>query len=693
MRAIIAGGGVAGMAAAVALRQIGIEPLVLEQAQALTEIGAGINLWPNAMRALHQLGAADYIRATGVRGEKVVHLDLESGAELESLPFGPSARSYKEDLYNSHRADLLDALIDRLDGADVRVASRVGGFRQHQGGVEVTLADGETLTGDLLVGADGLKSAVRAQLFGAQEPQYTGVVAWRALLPRDRADGVAVVQGIASWFGANRTVVVYPVRRGELVSFSGYVPDAEIRNESWTSAGDLDDLRRSFAIACPEIADLIAKVDRAIITPIYYRRPLENWARGRVVLVGDAAHPIPPFAGQGAALAVEDAVALAEALLADDDVSVALQDFAARRAPRAEQVLVRSQVNLLQYRQGDPVQARARNGRIRGLKRLDPRAESTSAWLYGYDATVRKPDPAQPRLAQWPAHARRAHELWRTVFTVEDRAASWLGERAAYERFLLAHSPGVDGQRVEEVDCAGVAALRVVPPGGETGPAILHLHGGGYVMGSARASAGYAARLAAAVGGWALVPDYRLAPEHAYPAALEDVVTAYRWLLDHGGVPRFVSGECAGGGLAVALAAALPAWDVPRPGSLHLLSPFCDLTVAGPGPDAPLDPWYSRAMLLGLAASYVQDADPDVGLVSPIAADLRGLPPMHIEVARDEALHDSATLLAERARAAGVRVELEVVPDTVHAFALFPDLPEADDALARFAALVAAPAP
>jgi salicylate hydroxylase len=680
------------MAAAVALRQIGIEPLVLEQAQALTEIGAGINLWPNAMRALHQLGAADHIRATGVRGEKVVHLDLASGAELESLPFGPTARSYGEDLYNSHRADLLDALIDRLDGADVKVASRVVGFRQDEAGVEVTLEGGEELTGDFLVGADGLKSAVRAQLFGAEEPQYTGVAAWRALLPRDRADGVAVVQGIASWFGANRTVVVYPVRRGELVSFSGYVPDDEVRNESWTSAGDLDDLRRSFAIACPEITDLIAQVDRAIITPIYYRRPLENWAQGRVVLVGDAAHPIPPFAGQGAALAVEDAVALAEALRAQDDVSAALQDFAARRGPRAEQVLVRSQANLVQYRQSDPVQACARNGRIRGLKRLDPRAESTSAWLYGYDATVRKPDPAVDRLAQWPAHARRAHELWRTVFTVEDRAASWLGERPAYERFLLAHSPGVDGQRVEEVDCAGVPALRVVPPGGENGPAILHLHGGGYVMGSARASAGYAARLAAAVGGWALVPDYRLAPEHGYPAALDDVLTAYRWLLDREGVPSCISGECAGGGLAVALSVALAGGDDRQPGALHLLSPFCDLAVTGPGPDAPLDAWYSRAKLLGLAASYVQDADSDDGLVSPVAADLRGLPPMHIEVARDEALHDSATLLAERARAAGVPVELEVVPDTVHAFALFPDLPEADAAIERFTALAATPA-
>jgi salicylate hydroxylase len=692
MRAIIAGGGVGGLAAAVALHRIGIEPLVLEQATAITEIGAGINLWPNAMRALDQLGAADYIRATGVRGEKVVHLDLESGAELESLPFGLTARSYGEDLYNSHRADLLDGLVGRLDGTEVRIASRVAGFSQHKDGVEVTLDSGETLTGDLLVGADGLKSAVRAQLFGAQEPQYTGVAAWRALLPRDRADGVAVVQGIASWFGANRTVVVYPVRRGELVSFSGYVPDDEIRTESWTSAGDLNDLQRSFAVACPEITDLIAQVDRAIITPIYYRHPLKNWAQDRVVLLGDAAHPIPPFAGQGAALAVEDAVALAEALRANHDVPDALQDFGARRAPRAEQVLVRSQVNLLQYRQSDPVQARARNGRIRGLKQLDPRAESSSGWLYGYDATVRELDTARAQVARWSEPARRAHERWRTVFTVEDRAASWLGERAAYERFLIANSPGVDGQRVEEVDCAGVAALRVVPPGGESGPAILHLHGGGYVMGSARASAGYAGRLAAAIGGWALVPDYRLAPEHPYPAALEDVVAAYRWLLDCGGAPRCVSGECAGGGLAVALAVALPAFKAPHPGSLHLLSPFSDLEVPGPGPVAPLDPWYSRAMLLGLAASYVQDADPHVGLVSSIKADLRGLPPMHIEVAGEEALHASAVLLAKRARAAGVRVELQVVPDTVHAFALFPDLPEADAALARFAALAAAPA-
>jgi acetyl esterase/lipase len=163
-------------------------------------------------------------------------------------------------------------------------------------------------------------------------------------------------------------------------------------------------------------------------------------------------------------------------------------------------------------------------------------------------------------------------------------------------------------------------------------------------------------------------------------------VTAYRWLMDRVDVPSCVSGECAGGGLAVALAVTLAAGGERQPGALHLLSPFYDLAVAGPGPDAPLDPWYSRAKLLGLAASYVQDADSDV------AADLRGLPPMHIEVARDEALHDSAVLLGERARAAGVRVEIEVVPDTVHAFALFPNLPEADAALARFATLAATPA-
>ncbi len=181
MKVMIVGGGVAGLASAIALEKTGHEITVLEQAHEIGEIGAGINLWPNAMKALNYLGASEHIRRTGVRGERVSHFYLIGGRELQTLPFGPSATFYGENLYNSHRADLLDALLGQVDPARVRLDSRVSDIAEKSDGVVVTLESGEQLEADLLVGADGLRSRVRSTLFGEQSPRYTGVLAWRAI--------------------------------------------------------------------------------------------------------------------------------------------------------------------------------------------------------------------------------------------------------------------------------------------------------------------------------------------------------------------------------------------------------------------------------------------------------------------------------------------------------------------------------
>ncbi|MEV6925181.1 alpha/beta hydrolase fold domain-containing protein [Dactylosporangium sp. NPDC051485] len=690
MRALIVGGGVGGLATAVALRDVGVEPLLFEQAPALTEIGAGINLWPNAMKALDGLGAAGHIRRTGVRGERVDHYDLASGKELESLPFGPTAEAFGGQLYNSHRADLLDALIGRLPSTGIRLGSRVVGFRESQAGVTVVLEDATEVSGDFLVGADGLKSSIRAQLFGPGEPEYTGVVAWRALLKRGDVPTAAVVPGIGSWFGADRTVVIYPVRRGELVSFSGYVPDVEVRRESWTASGSLDDLRTSFAGAAPIVRQVIGSITEAIITPIYFRRPLDNWCSERVVLLGDSAHPVPPFAGQGAALALEDAVVLARCIDEHRGAPIgrALAAYVNQRTERAVRVLTRSRTNLQVYRESDPARTRARNGRIRGLKRLDPAGLVSTTWLYGYDPRVDRVEPAGSRVVSWPEPGRRAFDLWRTAFTPDDSAASWVGERAAYERLLLGLD-GNRGDRTDRLDCDGVPALRVTPPGPSTGPTVLHLHGGGYTMGSAESSAAYAGRLARAVGGTAVVVDYRLAPEHPFPAAFDDVMVAYRWLLQHAGGAQnvIVSGECAGAGLALGLAVALRDAGLPPPRALHLVSPLCDLSLSAPSIDAAdtVDPWFDRVALTTLAASYAQGAAVDDGRMSPVYADLAGLPPVLIQAAANEALADDARRVAERLRASGGVVSLTLVAQSVHSFTLFEFLPEASAAIDEFA--------
>ena len=292
--------------------------------------------------------------------------------------------------------------------------------------------------------------------------------------------------------------------------------------------------------------------------------------------------------------------------------------------------------------------------------------------------------------------SRRAYDLWRTALTGEHRAAGWLGERQGYAEFARGRlRPAGETAPAASVSCDGTPALRAGRPR-DNAPVVLHLHGGGYAMGSAELSAPLAGRLAEAAGGWSLVPDYRLAPEHPFPAALHDVLAAYRWLArQYPRAPILVSGECAGGGLALSLALALrdaardgdgPA--IRMPAGLHVVSPFCDLALSAEQltTAAGTDPWFNRIALIQLAACYIHDTDPGHALVSPSRADLSGLPPLLIQAAEPEALFPSAERLASRARGAGVPVTFSPVADSVHSFILFDFLPEADRALAEFAA-------
>jgi salicylate hydroxylase len=389
-------------------------------------------------------------------------------------------------------------------------------------------------------------------------------------------------------------------------------------------------------------------------------------------------------------------------------------------------MLESSRVNLRNSQTSDPDQVRARNGYLRGLERLSPAGPPMQEWLLAHDpvAAARQPPAEFERNLVVPGNpmrrpeSRRAFDLWRAALTGEHRAAGWLGERRGYAEFVRdrLHQAGATGP-APVVSCDGTRALRVGPPAEDGAPAVLHLHGGGYVMGSAELSAPLAGRLAEAAGGWSLVPDYRLAPEHPFPAALDDVLTAYRWLArQYPHAPIIVSGECAGGGLALALALALRTsqarhdqarHDQARhdqalgdsgeptarmPAGIHVVSPFCDLATEADqlGSSADTDPWFNRIALTQLAACYIQDTDPRQALVSPLRADLAGLPPLLIQAAEPEALFTGAERLARQSRDAGVPVTFSPVADSVHSFILFDFLPETDRALAEFAAFAAA---
>jgi salicylate hydroxylase len=711
VRVIIAGGGTGGLATAIALRKVGIEPLVLEQASAFTAIGAGLGLYANAMKALTHLGADAYWRENVARIDVAEQRGLNDDELITTGSLDPQAEKYGEHYYCGHRADLLSSLLAPLPPECVRTGSRVVAFEETDRDVRVELDSGEEVRGDLLVGADGLRSATRKQLMGEREARFTGVVVWRGLIPRDKVPERYDAK-IMSWYGPQRHVLLYPLRHDRhpdsVYSLSAFVPATEVHRESWTASGDLADLHASLADACPAMQELLGLMDSSLITGIYFRDPLETWSSDRVVLLGDAAHPAPPSAGQGAGMALEDAVMLAACLrrAGAGNEQAALREYVDRRKARTTRMLESSRVNLRNSQTSDPAQVRARNGYVRGLRRLSPIGPPMQEWLLAHDpvaAADQSPEefarnlvvPGNPMRRP---ESRRAFDRWRAALTSEHRAAGWLGEREGYAEFVRGTLPAdnVGGPAVG-VDCDGIPALRVGTPARDSSPSnsrapvVLHLHGGGYVMGSAELAAPLAGRLAAAAGGWALVPDYRLAPEHPFPAALDDVLAAYRWLArEYPQAPIVVSGECAGGGLALSLALALRDAGGPAtrmPAGIHLVSPFCDLAVSAEQlGDAATDPWFNRIALIQLAACYIHNTDPAQPLVSPARADLSGLPPLLVQAAEPEALFPSARRLADQARAAGVPVTFSPAVDSVHSFVLFDFLPETDQALAEFAA-------
>ena len=697
MRVLVIGGGIAGMATAIALEQAGLDPLVLEQAPEVTEIGSGIGIQPNGIRVLRSLGAAEHVLSTGVPIDSSELRRMDSGQTIFAETY--TARAERHGgvyLVCMHRADLLESLSLRVDPERIRTSARLVALEERPDGVVAVLENGEEVVGDVMVGADGLCSTVRTILFGEQEARFTGVAGWRGTIPAADMPAGFEPNSFTSWLGPGRHAMTFPIR-ADLHTFNGFVPATEIHREEWGPSGDLEDLRRSFAGATGDVLDLIDRITSALITPLYFRDPLPVWGTERVVLLGDAAHPALPSSAQGAGQALEDSVTLAACLRragGQDGVPAALAEFAARRQRRTAAMLTFGRVNLGMFNESDPVQMRARDGRMQGMRRMDPSGETMFGLLHNHDAVAAAEEPLRPpadtpKLMSRP-ESQRAFELWQGALSPEDRSGLWVGEREGYARFLARTCPPRSTVTAEEMVCDGVPAVRVLPPGGSArGPAVVHIHGGCYTMGSAVGAVDLASRLAEAIGGWALVPDYRLAPEYAYPAALDDVVAAYGWLTREYGAERIVvSGECAGGGLAVAMAVRLRDAGATLPAALHVVSPFCDLTLrsAAANEMPGRDPWLNRDRLRFAVASYIHTAEPATPLISPVNADLRGLPPLLIQAADREALRDDARRLAEVADEAGVKVTVELIPDTVHSFVLFDFLPETHSALEQFAA-------
>jgi salicylate hydroxylase len=384
MRVLIAGAGIGGLTAALALRQAGFDAHCYEQASVLREVGAGLALGPNAVRVLHRLGLAEALSAVGVASLSWDFRDWQSGEVLGGVPLGEMAPArWGAPFYNVHRADLHEVLRSALGEQHLTLGARCVAIEQQGPAVSLRFADGRDAAGDLVVGADGIHSMVREYVAGPDQPTLWPQIAWRGLAPGavGREAGLELRQHVI--WGPSKLFVTYYVSSGRLVNWVGFTPSDGWREESWSARGDRDEALSPFDGWHPQVRALIAGTEAVFKWALFDRSPLQAWTRGRVTLLGDAAHPMLPFMGQGAAQSIEDAAVLARCLAADRSCPErAIEDYAGRRRERAAALQAASRDAGRNLQVSDPAEVAARNARMRDDAEVPI---AMYDWVWGYD--------------------------------------------------------------------------------------------------------------------------------------------------------------------------------------------------------------------------------------------------------------------------------------------------------------------
>lgn len=388
MRAIVIGSGIGGLTAALTLRRAGIDVAIFEQASELREIGAGITMTPNASRILHRLGLEDAMRTFGVQLESIVCRRYDDGRVLARYTLGDEVRRvHGAPSYYFYRPELLDLLAAPIPKEIIHLDHKLAGLTEHHDLVEARFADGSTAEADVLIGADGIHSAVREELFGPESPRFSGMVAYRGLVSPQHLGGRPELQ-FSSWWGPIRHMIYYPVGRdARFLNVVAGAPAKDWQVESWSSTGDVNDLIAEYADWNVEVRDLIAKLDPLYKLALYDRNPLPRWSKGRVTLLGDAAHAMLPSMGQGAAQAIEDAAVLAKCLegISPAEIPLALERYENFRRPRTNRCQQGSRSVNSYYRMADGEEQRKRDANFEAtLARLYPGPQNS--WLWGYDA-------------------------------------------------------------------------------------------------------------------------------------------------------------------------------------------------------------------------------------------------------------------------------------------------------------------
>jgi salicylate hydroxylase len=384
LNVLIAGAGLGGLTAAACLLRAGHRVRVFEQAPQLGEVGAGIQQSANSVKVLYDLGLREALDKVAVRPHDYEFRRFDTGELLHKIPFsGEHEKNHGAPYYHLHRGDFHRILVDKvrsLDPACITLNAKATGFSESGDRVELKFENGETVSGDLLVGADGIKSVVRAQIAGDTPVQYTGFVAWRITVPRERLpqDVTALVGTV--WCGPRNHCVTYWLRSGTLLNFVGCPRREAWEEESWTQRRPWQELKEAYAGWNAAIQAILDAADRneCYRWALNDRQPIRDWSTRRATLLGDAAHPTLPFLAQGACMAIEDGAVLARALGAAGSVPDALQVYQRARAERCARVVLQSTEmgGLYHIRDAEEMKRAFAQRNI---------ARERAQWLYNYD--------------------------------------------------------------------------------------------------------------------------------------------------------------------------------------------------------------------------------------------------------------------------------------------------------------------
>jgi len=373
-RIAVVGAGIAGLALATLLRRAGVDCDVYEQTARFAAVGAGIQLSPNGVRVLLRLGLGPALAEAGVVARSIETRRWDDGALLSRVSHGDCERAYGAPYYLIHRADLQAALVAMLPAGGARLGRRVDRVTERPEHVELHLAGGGTATADLVIGADGVHSVVREAIV-ADEPLFSGYSVYRGLLPAGVMPGLARDPRVLFWFGPRRHVTYYPIAGRRLIHFSAVAATPGADPGRAAAEGAADELAGMFGGWHPEVRRVVTATRSVTRWGLFDRDIIPRYGTGRLVLIGDAAHPTLPYLSQGANQALEDAESLAGLLL--DDPGAAIRRYESRRRPRTAEVHRQARLRARTFHLADGPEQRARDAALAAEQTLDH-----LHWLY-----------------------------------------------------------------------------------------------------------------------------------------------------------------------------------------------------------------------------------------------------------------------------------------------------------------------